>query len=74
MVSYRSGDVVAPRLDTREALAVEVENALGAITGKSTLVAGGWAGWRIVRVLEAAQRSSEQGGAVVALPGAVGRS
>jgi hypothetical protein len=28
-------------------------------------MADGWAGWRVVRLLEAAQRSIEQSGAVV---------
>jgi predicted dehydrogenase len=69
MISYRSGDVHAPQLDTREALAVEADNVLQAIAGKSELIADGWAGWRVVRVLEGAQRSIENAGAVVVLNG-----
>jgi len=65
MISYRSGDMHAPQIDTREALAVEVENVVQAINGKEDLIADGWAGWRVVRILEAAQRSIEQCGAVV---------
>ena len=57
MISYRSGDMHAPQLPTREALAVEVENVIQAINGKEPLVADGRAGWRVVRILEAAQRS-----------------
>jgi len=71
MVSYRSGDMYAPQLDTREALAVEVENLLQAIGGKAPLIVDGRAGWRVVRVLEAAQRSIKDGGAVVKLDGAL---
>ena len=32
-ISYRSGDMHAPQLDTREALAVEVENIVAALDG-----------------------------------------
>lgn len=70
MISYRSGDMHAPQLDTREALAVEVDNVIDAINGKGELVANGQAGWRVVRILEAAQRSIQQGGAVVPVNGA----
>jgi predicted dehydrogenase len=65
MISYRSGDMHAPQVETREALAVEVDNVVQAINGKEALVADGWAGWRVVRILEAAQRSIEQHGTVV---------
>lgn len=67
MISYRSGDMHAPQLDTKEALAVEVENIVQAIRGKEPLVSDGVAGERVVRILEAAQRSIEQGGVPVAL-------
>ena len=71
MISYRSGDMHAPKLDTREALAVEAENIVAAMDGREALVSDGRAGARVVRILEAAQRSIEQGGALVALNGAV---
>ena len=67
MISYRSGDMCAPQLEMREALGSEVDNVIQAISGKAALVCDGQAGWRVVRVLEAAQRSIGQGGAVVAL-------
>jgi predicted dehydrogenase len=70
MISYRSGDMHAPQLDTREALAVEAENVIDAINGKAELVVDGRAGWRVVRILEAAQRSIEQAGAVIRVAGA----
>ena len=69
MISYRTGDMHAPRLDAREALAVEVENVVAAIAGREPLMVDGWAGWRVVRILEAAQRSIEKGGEIVALNG-----
>ena len=67
LISYRSGDMHSPQLDTREALAVETDNVVQAINGKAQLVSDGRAGWRVVRILEAAQHSIEQGGAVVRL-------
>ena len=67
MVAYRSGDMHAPHVDTREALAVEADEMLEAIAGRAPIVTDGWAGLRVVRVLEAAQRSVERSGAVVPL-------
>src|SRR5439155_20151310 len=64
MISCRSGDMHAPQLETREGLAVDVENIIRAVNGKEPLVADGVAGWRVVRSLEAAQQSIKQGVAV----------
>ena len=71
MISYRSGDMHAPQLDTREALAIEAENVVQSILGKAALVVDGDAGRRVVRILEAAQRSIGQGGAMIPVNGAV---
>jgi predicted dehydrogenase len=70
MVSYRSGDMHVPQLNTREALAVEADNVVQAILGKGSLDVDGRAGARVVRILEAAQRSIDQGGVVVPVNGA----
>ena len=67
LVSYRSGDMHAPRLDTREALAVEAEEVLSCIRSGSALRADGAAGLRTVRILDAAQRSVQEGSRVIAL-------
>jgi len=69
LVSYRSGDMVAPQLDGKEALAVEVDNICKAVRGKEPLVSDALAGLRVVRLLESAQRSIAQGGAPVRLAG-----
>ena len=61
LVSYRSGDVLAPRLDDREALAVEVDELLDCILNGGTPTADSSAGLRTVRVLEAATRSMRDG-------------
>lgn len=73
MISYRQGDMHAPQLDGREALAVETENIVQAMAGREALVVDGWAGLRVVRILEAAQASLRAGGAPVALGPAGGR-
>jgi predicted dehydrogenase len=73
MISYRSGDMHAPQIDTREALAVEAENVIRAIQGKEAPVVDGRAGWRVVRILEAAQRSIASGGALIPLAPAAHR-
>lgn len=65
LVSYRSGDMHVPQLDTREALAVEVDNILGAIRGRNELRVSGRDGTRVVRILEAAERSIRDSGAPV---------
>jgi predicted dehydrogenase len=67
LINYRTGDMHAPQLETREALATEVDNVVRALEGKEPLVADGRAGWRVVRILEAAQRSIAEGGSATAL-------
>ncbi len=62
LVSYRSGDMRVPQLSTREALAVEVENVIGAIQGRNELLVDGRDGSRVVTILEAAERSIRQSG------------
>jgi predicted dehydrogenase len=66
MINYRSGDMHAPQLDAREALATEVENVVRAVQGKEPLLVDARAGWRVVRILEAAQQSIAAGGGPIA--------
>ena len=67
LVSYRTGDVWVPKLDSTEALHYVCEEFLSAIrTGRKPLTDGA-AGLRVVQLLEAAQRSMEQGGALIKL-------
>ncbi|MFN0147329.1 MAG: Gfo/Idh/MocA family protein, partial [Dehalococcoidia bacterium] len=64
-VSYRTGDVLIPRLDPTEALAAETSHFLAAVRGKEQLISGGELGVEVVRVIEAAERSMRSGGAPV---------
>jgi predicted dehydrogenase len=65
LVSYRAGDMWAPRIDSTEALTVEVKEFVQAIeTGRRPLT-DGEAGWKVVRILEAATQSMAVRGQVV---------
>jgi predicted dehydrogenase len=67
LVSYRSGDMWAPRIDQMEALAVETRYFTECVSTGKTPINDGHAGLRIVRILEAANKSLAQGGAPVQL-------
>jgi predicted dehydrogenase len=61
-VGYRTGDMWAPRLDNIEALAVETRHFVDCIRTGATPLSDGRAGWRVVRILEAAHDSMAQRG------------
>ena len=65
LVDYRLGDMWAPKVDLREALAVECEHFIDCVRGAAVPVTGGEVGLRIVRWLEAASRSLAEGGCQV---------
>ena len=56
-LSYHTGDIIAPRLDTTEPLRVEAEHFLECVESGSRPLSDGAAGLRVVRVLEAAEQS-----------------
>ena len=66
-VQYRSGDVHSPKLDGREALATMAQTFAAACLDGAASPSDATVGVRIVRMLEAAQKSLEQQGARVAL-------
>ena len=65
LVSYRTGDVWVPKLDSTEALRYVCREFLAAINEKRAPLTDGSAGVRVVRLLEAAQQSIASGGAAV---------
>jgi predicted dehydrogenase len=67
LVSYRSGDVWAPKVDATEALNLELNYFLDCIRGDETPINDGVAGLRIVRLLEAADQSLQNRGKLVAI-------
>jgi predicted dehydrogenase len=70
LVSYRTGDVWAPKLDSTEALRYVVAEFLDSIHNARPPLTDGQAGLRVVRLLEAAQQSIKQGGQIQFLPSA----
>ena len=62
LVSYRTGDVWVPKLDSTEALRYVCQEFLDAIKERRPPLTDGAAGRRVVRLLEAAQASINQGG------------
>jgi predicted dehydrogenase len=67
LVDYRMGDMWSPKVEMREALAVECEHFVACVRGAAEPLTGGESGLRIVRQLEAASRSLTTGGAQVPL-------
>jgi predicted dehydrogenase len=67
LVSYRSGDMVAPAIGEKEALRSMVDEFGDAIRQRRAPLTDGRAGLRVLDILEAASRSLEFKGAVVGL-------
>jgi predicted dehydrogenase len=67
LVSYRSGDMWAPKLQEVEALRVELDYFAKCILSGETPINDGVAGLRVVRMLEAAERSIKKRGELVRL-------
>lgn len=67
LVSYRSGDMVAPALVEREALRTMVEEFATAIGTGTPPLTDGRSGLRVLEMLEAASRSLTEGGRMVPL-------
>jgi len=55
-VQYRTGDMWAPKLDTEEALAVEVNHFVNCIKNDKKPITDGLAGLRVVKILEMIDR------------------
>ncbi len=67
LVSYRSGDMWAPKVEQTEALKAEAEYFIDCIDHQKTPFNDGMAGLRIVRMLEAADESLKKKGREVAV-------
>ncbi|MDQ7780020.1 MAG: Gfo/Idh/MocA family oxidoreductase [Planctomycetota bacterium] len=65
-LSYRTGDIVSPKVDTYEPLSAEIEHLLDCVEKGTKPVSDGLSGLRAVRVLESADRSLANGGKPVA--------
>jgi predicted dehydrogenase len=67
LVTYRSGDIWAPRVEEVEALRIELQSFLECITHNTPIVNDGPAGLQVVRMLEAASASLTRKGEIVYL-------
>jgi predicted dehydrogenase len=67
LVSYRSGDIYSPKVEQTEALKLELNYFVNCITRNETPLNDGAAGLRVVRLLEAAERSLNEQGRIITL-------
>jgi len=67
MVQYRTGDMLAPRIELTEALALVSQEFISSINENRKPLTDGQAGRRIVRILESATESMRNGGKVIKL-------
>jgi predicted dehydrogenase len=68
LISYRSGDMWAPQVDLTEGLQTEVQHFAECIERGQRPITDGYAGLRVVRILEAATSSMRTRGRLVELP------
>jgi predicted dehydrogenase len=66
-VSYRSGDMWAPKVEKTEALKTELEYFVDCILNDRTPINDGFAGLRVVEMLEAAGQSLKERGTTIRL-------
>jgi predicted dehydrogenase len=67
LVGYRTGDMWAPRLGLTEALRVEAQHFVDCVRHGLRPITDGHAGYRVVKILEAAARSLAERGRLVEL-------
>jgi predicted dehydrogenase len=66
-LTYRTGDIVSPRIEATEPLALELSDFCSAIAGRSTPRSSHQLGLDVVQAIETVERSLDQGGAVARL-------
>jgi len=67
LVQYRTGDMLSPKLDQEEALAVATRHFFDCVVNNKTPITDGHAGLNVVRVLEASAVSVKNRGRLVEL-------
>jgi len=68
LTGYRNGDMLAPQLETTEALRLMARDFICSILENRQPLSDAVSGYRVVRLLEAAQQSIEKNGREVTLP------
>lgn len=69
LVEYRTGNMFAPYVDQKEALSYVVKDFINSISTSAKPVFDGYAGVKVVRILEAANASLKRGGEVITFAG-----
>ena len=69
LIGYRTGDMWAPQLAVTEALSVEAAHFVECVADSRVPLTDGEAGWRVVRLLEAATESMKKQGQLISLAG-----
>jgi len=67
LVQYRTGDILTPKLDTLEALKLVSKEFIDSINQNKKPLTDGKAGYRVVKLLQAANQSLKQRGRTVTL-------
>jgi predicted dehydrogenase len=67
LTGYRNSDMLAPNVDTSEPLRLMAHDFVRAVVGRHRPISDGDSGYRVVRLLEMAQRSLAQNGRPVEL-------
>lgn len=67
LVQYRTGDMLSPKLDQREALAVGTRHFVDCIVNNTRPKTDGQAGLNVVRILEASEQSIKNRGQLIEL-------
>lgn len=67
LFDYRSGDVISPHIDLKEALLTELEYFVECVLNKTTPINDGQSGLNVVNLLEAANKSLAQKGKLIKL-------
>jgi len=66
-LTYRTGDIVSPVLEATEPLRIEISHFIDCVNNSLEPKTNGYCGLKVVRVLEAAEKSSENEGKVIVL-------
>ncbi len=69
-LSYRTGDIVSPRVEIAEPLLLEMSDFCDAVTGKSAPRDSARLGLDVIRIIEGVERSLAMNGEMVAVDGA----
>ena len=62
LIQYRTGDMYCPKIDSTEALTVEINHIVDCLENNKESIASGHDGWMVVKILEAAQESLKNRG------------